>query len=271
MYEKTPYLIIASFVVLFLGGELTAHANLIVDANPVSNTNRGANLGSADGNNLIVGQCFTGNGQKLVSADFWAQRIGGTSGNAVAKIFAIAGNYGTTCVAMGNPLATSSGEDTTNFPTYSGENANNFGKIEFSFIGDNQIVLIKDVHYLVGMEYVGVPGGLLYYAENVIDGVKNNNDILNDTHSGNRGASPDETVGSWYSESQTDMIFQVNGRDLPTPTPVPTHVYQNVVSSSAKVFIAPEFGGILKLTVSVLSIAGFAILIFNHFKKGKQK
>ena len=63
------------------------------------------------GGNPAVGQSFTGNGLILNSAEFYLKKKGSPTGNAVVKIYAHSGTYGTSSVPTGSALATSDNFD----------------------------------------------------------------------------------------------------------------------------------------------------------------
>lgn len=93
-----------------------------------------------------AGQAFTGVGCTLTKAKFYLKKTGSPIGNAVAKIYAVTGNYGTTAKPTGTALATS---DAFNVTTLTGS----YVLTTFTFTGGQQITLVAGTKYVVTVEY----------------------------------------------------------------------------------------------------------------------
>ena len=165
-------------------------AEILIDS--YSESNYDIPGGMCNGDAIKRGQSFTASGiKKLTSYDFYLKKaLGSPTGNAVAKLYAHSGTYGTSSVPTGSALATS---DALDVSTLTG----NFQLITFTFTGAQQYVLGAG-YYCIAIEYSG--GDVSNYIEVGLDG-------SSPTHSGN--------MIQWYTEwtavSTYDVIFYVYG------------------------------------------------------------
>jgi hypothetical protein len=136
-----------------------------------------------------VFQSVSGAG-RLSGATFWASKIGGITGVAVAKLYEITGTPGTDAEPTGDALATSESVD---FDTIS---ASGYQLLEFEFTDKYQL---SDLHdYAIIMEAtVGTVGNYVYAGA----------DNSSPSHDGNLCY---KYLGAWGSLSTMDMIFDVH-------------------------------------------------------------
>ena len=139
----------------------------------------------------IYGQSFTGDGSQLGSAQFFIRKNQSPTGNAVAKIYAHSGSFGSSSLPTGAALATS---NTVDVSTLSGSTE---ALSSFLFTGANQITLVNGTHYIVTIEYSGGDGS------NFVDVAI---DATSPTHAGN----PSYYDSSWHYQTYYDLIFYVN-------------------------------------------------------------
>lgn len=101
-----------------------------------------------NGINTSIGHSFTATGGVLDNVKFYLKKAGSPTGNAVAKIYAHSGTYGTDSAPSEAALATS-----TNFnvSTLTGS----FVLTTFTFTGGNKIVLTEGTRYIAVIEYSG--------------------------------------------------------------------------------------------------------------------
>jgi hypothetical protein len=133
-------------------------------------------------------QSFRGNGGVLKSVDVFLRKYGSPTGNAVAKIYAHSGSFGTSSVPTGAALATSDNFDVSTLTT-----SNELKTIAFT--GANKIN-IGGGDYVLSIEYSGGNG---------TNFLQVCNDAISSTHQGNLS----EYNGSWVASSAKDMIFTV--------------------------------------------------------------
>ncbi|MDP2632881.1 MAG: hypothetical protein Q8P25_04155, partial [Candidatus Curtissbacteria bacterium] len=145
-----------------------------------------------------AGQSFIGNGGTLSSAKFYSYKWNSPTGNAYAKVYAHAFDYGSSSKPTGSALATSDALDVSSIPSTN-------TLIEFIFSGVNSIVLQNGTYYVVTIEYNGGDISNYIYAFD---------DETSPTHSGNLSSL---SSSSWSSYSGYDLIFYVYTSDsLPT-------------------------------------------------------
>jgi len=137
-----------------------------------------------------VGQSFTGNGKQLKRIVVLLSKFGSPTGNAVIKIYAHSGTYGTSSIPTGAALATSDNFDVS---TLTGSAA----QTTFTFSGGNQITLTNGTYYIFAIEYTNGDGS------NLIDIYS---DSTSPGHSGNTLYF--DTV-DWIAESGDDLVFEV--------------------------------------------------------------
>jgi len=137
-----------------------------------------------------VGQSFTGDGGILSSAKFYLRKVGSPTGNAVVKIYAHTGTFGSSSMPTGTSLATSDTFDVSTLTT-----ANQL--INFNFSGANKIQLIDETKYVVVIEYSG--GDASSY---ILVGL----DATSPTHDGNY-------YSTYGASSSVDTCFYVYADD----------------------------------------------------------
>jgi len=133
-------------------------------------------------------QSFTSGGGTLDSVKFYLSKIGSPTGNAVARLFAHSGTYGSSSVPTGSPLATSDTFDVSGLTTSP-------ALITFDFTGDDRITLSSDTYYVVTLYYTGGDW------DNVVLLGRRETSC---SHSGNSGYYDT----SWHIESN-DCIFYI--------------------------------------------------------------
>lgn len=151
-----------------------------------------------------VAQSFTGDGGTLDSVKFYLKKSGSPTGNAVAKIYAHTGTYGTSSAPTGIALATSDNFDVS---TLTGS----FALSTLIFSGANKITLTNGTKYCVSIEYSGGTYG--------VDDVSVGHDESSPTHDGNKSSYDD----GWTTFSNKDACFYVYADDTePIVGPFPT-------------------------------------------------
>lgn len=139
----------------------------------------------------LVYQSFTGNGTLLQKATFYIKKESGSTGNINAVVYAHSGTFGTSSVPTGSVLATSEAVDASTIGT-------DYALQDFSFSGENIILLEDATKYIVGLIYDnGFPYSIQIGSDNV---------ALN--HAGNAGES---FAGTPSAESGEDLCFYVYG------------------------------------------------------------
>jgi hypothetical protein len=139
-----------------------------------------------------VGQSFTASGCTLDSCVFFLKKNGLPTGNAVAKIYAHSGVYGSTSIPTGTALATSDNFDVSTLTT-------TYGLKTFTFSGANRISLTNGTYYVVTCEFSNGSFGVV-----IILG----RDDITVTHSGNLCNFNTET---WIRDNLSDLCFYVYG------------------------------------------------------------
>lgn len=167
--------------------------SVLIDSYSESNQDDYTYLDSAEG--FGIAQTFNGDGSTLDSAKFRIGKTGSPTGNAVAKIYAITGTYGTNSKPTGAALATSDPIDVTTIA--SGLPPANL--YLFTFSGANQIVLTSGTKYAVALEYTG---------GDVSNKIAGGRDNTSPTHAGD--GSSESTGGTWTSRTY-DNIFYIYG------------------------------------------------------------
>ena len=151
-----------------------------------------------------IGQSFSNtNANTLDSCKFYLKKGGSPTGNAVAKIYAHSGTYGTSSIPTGSSLATSDNFDVSNLST-------SFGLKIFSFSGVNRISLSASTNYVITVEYNGGD------ADNY---VSVGNDNTSPTAGGNYSQTTDGI--NWGSSATQDVCFYVYGTIV---GPFPTYI-----------------------------------------------
>ena len=163
-------------------------ADHVVDSYSESNYDQDYNLYS--GSIVGRGQSFTGDGSDISKATFYLKKTGSPTGNAVAKLYAHTGTYGTNGTPTGAALATSDNFDVS---TLSGSMA----LVDFSF--STPYTLANGTYYVITIEYSGGDG-----SNYVVVG----HDTSSSSHGGNRCYTSD---GSSWTSNTGDVIFYVYG------------------------------------------------------------
>jgi len=159
--------------------------SLVIDSYSGSN-NGTIVLGSAD--NDGAGQSFTGDGNPAYTCMFIIRKVLNPTGNAVAKIYAHTGTFGTTGIPTGSALATSDNIDVSTLSI-------NPTEIVFNF--STAFTTVNTTNYFVTVEYSG-------------GDASNNIDVQYDgtspSHGGNTAVLD---AGSWTANSTRDHTFNV--------------------------------------------------------------
>lgn len=164
----------------------TTGSSMLVDSYPISNSGGAGNpLGPST---TRIGQSFTANGTKITSAKIDIRRNGSPTGNAVMKLYAHSGTYGTSSVPTGTALATSDVVDVSTISATEGFQT-------FTFSGANQYQTTNGTYYCLAIEYTGGDGSnnITVYIDNT-----------SPTHSGN-------TFSGSSADASSDRIFEVYG------------------------------------------------------------
>jgi len=146
-------------------------------------------------NNTVtrIGQSFTGDGNVLTGAIFHLSKTLLPTGNAVAKLYAHSGVYGTSSVATGSALATSENFDVSTLD----------GTLTLTYFQFNdEVTLTAATNYVIALEYTGT----------ATDYINVGTDTSTPTHAGNFATY----TGTWSAVSGTDAIFYIRtgGWDL---------------------------------------------------------
>lgn len=134
-------------------------------------------------------QTFTANGEKVVSAKFYLQNTTGATGNIIARLYAMSGNFGTTGIPTGSALATS---DNFNVSTIT----SSFALKTFTFSGANQYVTTNGVNYCISIETSGS-----------LNTLRLGRDMTSPTAAGNMATG----ASTWAPITGQDFIFYVYG------------------------------------------------------------
>lgn len=169
---------------------------IVCDSNSEEDQNGSYGLSDIDnGHYHKAGQCFTGDGGTLDKIKLYLCKRGSPTGNAVIKIYAMDGTFGTSGVPIGAALATSDNVDVSilsGYPTYALQT--------FEFGGSNRIKLVSSTHYCLSLEY----DNGVYLVDRVYLGV----DYISPTHDGNSFAYSTDS-GWWLGLAARDCCFYV--------------------------------------------------------------
>ena len=152
-------------------------------------SNQSATYQIYSGNFLGVGQAFTATAGVLSSCKFYIRKSGSPTGNAVAKLYATTGTFGTNARPTGAALATSANFDVSTLTTSYVVNT-------LTFSGANRVKLTNGTNYVITFEYSG---------GNSTNRVELGADSTSPTHAGN-GSS---LFGASWSGSSQDVCFYV--------------------------------------------------------------
>lgn len=141
------------------------------------------------GNFTARGQSFHGINGDLSAVQFLLKKLGSPTGNAVAKLYAHSGSYGTSSVPTGTALATSNTFDVSQLTTTAQW---------IKFVFPTPYTMSSGTDYVVVVEYTG---------GNVTNQVIARLDGSGAAHSGNES----QYSGSWSAVAAADMAFIVEG------------------------------------------------------------
>ena len=142
----------------------------------------------------FFGNSFLGTGLRVASASFRLKRTGTPTGNAVLKIYSHTGTYGSTGVGS-TLLATSDGvlASTINDATPT--------STDFTFSGDNAIILTSGTPYVIGLVCVGA------------DDITNWIDVYQSVASASTGNMVAKQGVSWSYNANHDCVFSVTSAE----------------------------------------------------------
>jgi len=114
-----------------------------------SEINKDNGMAIRNGSTTKLAQSFINSSRSiLTSCKFYLEKSGSPTGNAVAKLYAHSGVYGTSSVPTGSPLATSDNFDVSTLTT-------SYQLIIFNFSGSNQYEMSGSTYYCISIEYSG--------------------------------------------------------------------------------------------------------------------
>ena len=134
---------------------------------------------------IAMGQTFTGQEVPLNYCKFWLLKTGTISGNAVAKLYAHTGTFGSTGVPTGEALATSDNFNVSSITTTA-------SPITFTF--STPYTLVNGTKYCLVVEYSG---------SDATNKLQIADDVSTSTHPGNNISYG----GSWAANNGYDTIF----------------------------------------------------------------
>lgn len=149
----------------------------------------GTNYAVGNGTITGQGQAFANgvNAQFLTRAFFKLKKVLLPTGTAVAKLYAIAGAFGSAAIPTGAALATSKTVDVSKLTT-------SYQTIEFGF--DTQYKMVASTNYAITVEYSGGSATDYVHVEGAAVG----------THAGNASAN----TGAWTAAAAADLNFRVH-------------------------------------------------------------
>jgi len=161
----------------------------LVDSYSVSNRDESHALSSTQNDGL--GQCFTPSSSgTLESVKLLLYKYGTPTGNAVVKLYAMTGTYGTSGVPTGTALATSDNFDVSTA-------TDSWVEYEITFSGANKYSISASTQYAMQIEWNG---------GNETDYIEVGTDTTSPTHGGNSYAFDN---GYYYPYSDEDNCFSV--------------------------------------------------------------
>ena len=168
--------------------------SVLIDSYSETNQSGGEALGVAGSFAVANGQSFTDpDGHVLDSCQFNLRKMGSPTGNAVAKVYAHTGTWGSSGVPSGAALAVSDAVAVSTLGT-------SYRLVTFEFSGANRITLAAGTHYVVTVEYsAGTAGNYIIVGY----------DSSSPTHPGNKCYSNNGT--SWMEVGGYDVPFYVYG------------------------------------------------------------
>lgn len=185
---------------------------------------------------------------KITSAEFYLKRGSSAEGTLVAVLYASTGTYGTNAKPTGSPLATSSSVEMENI-------IDSFGLITFTFLTDQQYIMIKDTVYCIVVEALVLTTGTIPVGA----------DSSLPSHGGNFIGYYN---GNWVTTSTWDGIFYVYGDLLVIDTDVEINQFpDNVTNSVTAAAIESWLDGLNITTVRKINIdwkGGFYKVIVTY-------
>ena len=171
-------------------------ANQVVDTYNESNQ---SDVQDIDGSTpTATAQSFTNNNAAILkSAKFYLQKLGSPTGNAVAKLYAHSGTFGSTSIPTGAALATSDNFDVSTLTT-------SLALVSFTFTGAQQYSMVAETKYVIALEYSG---------GDATNTVRVGYDGTSPTHAGNNSFF---TSPTWTEFASRDLPFYVYA-DISTP------------------------------------------------------
>lgn len=170
-------------------------ASFLAPPSPIINSyseNNKSSDGALDNTNQGFAQSFSASTSAILrNATFYLKKAASPTGNAVAKLYATSGAFGSASVPTGTALATSDNFDVATLKT-------TYQLIPFTFSGANQLTLNSQSNYCVSVEY-------------------SNGDAVNFVGIGNSnpGADPGNMAvlssGTWTPFSTFDSVFYLYG------------------------------------------------------------
>ena len=139
------------------------------------------------GGMIAAGQSFTGTADKIYSCKFYLKKTDSPTGDAVAKLYAHSGVFGTSSVPTGSPLATSETYDVSSL-------TGAYQLITFKFPNGENYQMLNGTNYCIVLEYTPTGGSV-----NV--GI----DTTAPSHAGNQM----EYFAGWTPLSAIDVCFYV--------------------------------------------------------------
>jgi hypothetical protein len=137
-----------------------------------------------------VTQSFTAKAGTLDSVVLYLKKVGAPTGNALVKLYAITGTYGSGSRPTGPALATSTNSDVSTYSTSP-------GLITFTFTGANKYVMTAGTYYIVDYVFTGGNPSNYTLVGNDTSG----------THSGDMNYSYDNST--WHDSNSVDAAFYV--------------------------------------------------------------
>jgi hypothetical protein len=155
-----------------------------------SESNRDADSTLNSGGTVGAGQSFTGTGGVLSGIRLYLKKTGSPTGNAVVKVYAHSGTFGTSSVPTGSAIATSDNLDVSSLTTTQ-------RLVPFNFSGTQNMTLTNGTNYVLTLEYSGGNGS-------------NNIQVGYDGSSPGHGGNYSTYNGTtWTADNAKDACFYV--------------------------------------------------------------
>ena len=192
-----------------------------------------------------LGQSFLNtDGCVLDSCKFYLNKLGTTTGNVTAILYAHSGTFGTSSVPTGSPLATSDPVDITTLST-------SLGLVTFNFSSAERIVLSASTYYCIVFNFTG-------------------GDFSNCVQGGIDTSAPSDagnylyySSGAWHAQASWDVCFYVYGDILSSTLKSPG----TCADDSAVGTVAWSDPDNAKVSDNVYSTAVGTNLFISHYLK----